>query len=679
MLDQQLVAHIRTQLAFGKSKEDIVKELAGISDSDIAEAFTAAGVMPPMQAAPSESMYAQSSSGQTQSNGKIRSLILYGAVALAVIAMTAGVSYAYMQKLWFFGGAPYSEDDLVSGILSSFSGIDSARYTLSGSLEVVPRDGDAVPFTLKISNEAEVRQQYQNDALRAQDVRAILATLERDYVAGGISYPAMLPKMIQPRPTAAPTPLKVADPKTDVLYTYAPINNGQDFSLSVTFETDAAVRVMKRSYAHSENAPTISGKTVTYTKDSADYAPYLPVESPKPFIVELSDMARFLPPDIQARVSVSAASDWGGESSEWTFNVDAEGDFGDLTYKVNADLLKKNAVYYFRINNLPGIFLGSLPIKKGEWISADPAAPKDETKKYSVSSSLMEAERSYKEARTEIASFMRKVASIADEEKLLRLKNVPVRENVDGRALYRYELEFQKEAIVPFYRRMMSESANYEHLEEAQLFNDQGLIEYLESDEFSQMFDYISKNTSFVVWVDEQGRLGAMEYTMRLVPPDTAPQLKDEQAVATMRLELSELNEDIVVEQPQNAKSFTEFAKEMDAKYNSSGKSAVIKSGLNNMQAQAKLVYDKSNSYGTVAFPLGPCAKTPGTLFGNETVFRMIETASEGANSPLICASTKTAFAISAPLPGSEGYSWCTDSTGASQQILGAIKGPSCR
>ncbi len=685
MLDQQLVAHIRTQLAFGKSKEDIVKELAGISDSDIAEAFTAAGVMPPMEAAPSESMYAQSSVGQTQSGGKMRSLVLYGAVALAVIAMTAGVSYAYMQKLWFFGGAPYSEDNLVSGILASFADIDSARYTLSGTLAVVDRDADAVPFTLKLSNEAELRQQYQNDSIRASDVRTILSTLSRDYAAGGILYPATLPKMIQPRPTVPPTPLATTDPKTSEPYAYARTNNGQDFTLSVTFETRAAVRALKQRDRFYEGASIISGNTITYTSESLYRTPYLPPEPPQPFIVELSEMARMLPPDIQARIAVSAASDWGdGEAAEWTFNLDAEGDFGDLAYKINADLLKKSDVYYFRINNLPSIFSGFLPVmKKGEWISVDPKAPKDETKRYSMSSTLTDIEEGYKEVRTEAASFMREVARIADEEKLLHLKNAPVRETVEDRSLYRYELEFRKEAIVPFYRRMLDAALQYEHISKTEFLNDDGLLEYLESEEFLQMFDYISKNTSFVIWVDSEGRLGAMEYSMRLVPPDTAIQLKDKQAVATIRLMLSELNEEILIEAPQNAKSFTELSEEIDANQSSArskGAAASVKANLNNARAQASLVYNETKSYGAAAFTLGACVKKPGTLFEDDGLFKMIDAASEVAGGvPLMCASTRTAYAISAPLPGSDGYSWCVDSTGASQQILGVLKGTSCR
>lgn len=99
---------------------------------------------------------------------------------------------------------------------------------------------------------------------------------------------------------------------------------------------------------------------------------------------------------------MSASSDLKSENSGWSFNINAEGDFGDLTYKVNADALKIDKDYYFRINNIPSLFLfGDLASLKGKWVKIPTeVSSSSPNESYSIigyiSKKIPEYEKSYK-------------------------------------------------------------------------------------------------------------------------------------------------------------------------------------------------------------------------------------------------------------------------------------------
>src|SRR5690606_22481591 len=118
------------------------------------------------------------------------------------------------------------------------------------------------------------------------------------------------------------------------------------------------------------------------------------------------------------------------------------GDFGDLTYKVNVDAMKKNLDYYFRINNFPSIlamFTGDLSLYKGQWIkvSTDVATSSKQINRYSIFGSLAgelpEFEKSYKENKEKMTKFWKEVIKIADEEKIVLFRSSPRNETIDGR------------------------------------------------------------------------------------------------------------------------------------------------------------------------------------------------------------------------------------------------------
>ncbi len=99
------------------------------------------------------------------------------------------------------------------------------------------------------------------------------------------------------------------------------------------------------------------------------------------------------------------------------------------------------------------------------------------------------------------------------------------------------------------------------------------------------------------------------------------------------------------------------------------GANASVKSNLNNMRAQAELVYDNAspNSYATVCSDANvtkalEAARVSSGALTTTVAFATAETATSVA-----CQSQSTSWVIQAPLKGTGAGYWCVDSSGKSQ------------
>lgn len=616
---------------------------------------------------------------------------LFVAIFLAILLIGGVTTFAYFEKVGPFRESFYSEDSFFSALLMKYSEIDSLSSSFTSSFSVVQRDKDAKPFTTSISNTPELREKYQNDAQRAKDVSSIISSLRYSnysYNNKSQNYPSSL-RGIE-NDFGLYNSASIKDPVSGKEYQYSVTENGKNFALKVNFETRDAVSSIKKSYDYIATSTIIEGNTVTFTKNSPYYF-YLSSEPPKPLLIDLQELVRELPPDINASLSMSASSDLKSENSGWSFNINAEGDFGDLTYKVNADALKKDADYYFRINNIPSLFLfGDLASLKGKWVKIPTEVSSSSPNgSYStigyLSKEIPEYEKSYKENKQNLIELTKKIVSIADSEKIILFKKQPTNEKIDGRELVRYELSIRKEAILPFYRKVVDLIESDTRFKEFDYFVDQGMIEYLQSQEFNEVFDYYDKNVNLVFWTDREGFPAMSEVTIRIVPPDTATQLADKQMNLVFKSVVKDINKPLNIIAPEGAILIDQVMKDFEKnmyEYDVSGLSS-IKSNLSTLRVYAELVYDTDGGYGKKAFSLGSCKKTASTLFGDNDVYSAINKATDNNPSKATCVSKLSSgrvnsYAISVPLPDSPQYSWCVDSNGVSKQINGSIKKDSC-
>lgn len=600
----ELLKFIQQMLALGKSKDEIIKALkdTGWQDADIAAGFSA--IEKPSTASAEPTQFQQPVQAQEEPKSSKKIILAISAVILFLILLGGG-AYAYFMKLGPFAHAPYGENNLMSGILLAASKIDTSSYLISASVSVDKRDADAEPFVPRSSLGGEVREMYKNDSIRAQNAAAILQYLQTlGYSKKTNPYPAILKQLltdIRKQKYYYSNNLSITDPKTEEEYGYRRSDDGKNFELVINFETDNATAQLKKTYNFKPEATQIEGKKVTFTKDSSSYF-YLSSEPPKPFLVSLQEMVNYAPAEMNVSFSASAQTDWRKESADWKFNGDATGDFGDLTYKFDADALKKDGIYYLRINNIPSIFSSLIGNIKGQWIKIDPNAATSSDSESSSDFSYFtkevpDAEKKYKENRRDFLEIIRKAASIADEEKLFVFENPPRSEKIDGRSLYRYDLKIRKEGVVSYYERLIKEVEKKKVAQDYSLITDRGYLEYLKSPEFNDAFDYYDKNTKLTLWADANGYPAIITYTIRAVPSETATQLKDKQVNIVFKLVISDINKDVKIDAPKDSKTLDEISGGSISTARMKSRDARRMADLSQLRVAMELYYDAKNEY----------------------------------------------------------------------------------
>lgn len=503
---------------------------------------------------------------------KIAVLLLLFIVVLA----GGGLLYVFVQKIGPFALPMYTEKNFLSGIAQKIDQINSAAYSISGELGVVDRDKDAQPFAIKeMSNAALLKRQYENDSQRLEDVGEIISEL--NHGAGYSYYSSTKNKDLKSYPaninnlfggdtkTEYSRTYSIKDPKTGRMYTYRIMDGGKNFALTVNFETEEAIKRINMYENKGDEdkdgaAPTtIAGRTVTFSKDSDNYI-YMSSEPPKPFFELLSDYLRMVPPELKIRAVVGATTEVKQDMmADWKFNAEAEGDFGDLSYKANVDALRKDDTYYFRLNNFPSLFLfGDLALIKGKWVSFNPNTDTfDNDNDYSSLAELgknaAKMEKDFKENRKKFVKLIKKEIELANQKKLIVFKKKPIIEKINDRQLIRYELSFKKEAILPFYLQLQEDIKNDPALSSYKFPVDQGLIDYLKSDQFDEVFNYFTQNNTLVLWTDANGYPAIFQETLRIVPPDTATQLEGKQIYLTFKTEISAINAKVDIAAPKES------------------------------------------------------------------------------------------------------------------------------
>ncbi len=620
MPNKQLLDYIYSQLAQGVSQEVIKTNLitgGGWVEADVMAAFEFVKLNPktqpdspsqpqtitnnaPFTATTTPATTTQSFNSTAEQPATIKNKrhpALYVVCFALLVILISATAFAYFEKIGPFGIKQYTETNFLSGILEKTTQIQSSSYKATASLAIAPREEGAEPFEVKISKAQELKKLYASDYKRAQDINSILSQLKYSE-----PLPSSLEKFFKDLKSKNTyfygNEPSLKDPATGAPYQYTITDGGKNFSLKVSFETKEAISSIKKSYDYTKEGTPISGQEVTFTKKSGSYL-YLQPEPPKPFLLQMEEYTTYLPAELSADMSLSAAADL--EKANWKFNIDANGNFGDLTYKVNIDALKKDADYFIKINNIPSLFLGALSSVKGEWVKLTAAS--ESSKSYDelsfIAKSLPEMEETYKENKEEFSKIIKKAVQFADEEKLIEFGKKPSSEKVADRTLYRYDIKIRKDAVVPFYKKLLAETTNGEYKNYQFIINDPGLLEYFESKEFEEVFDYYNKNTFLTVWTDKAGFPAQIEYRMRIVPSEKVTQLSDKQANLVFTFSILDINQEVIIETPSNAKNLKDIIKNSPlGEAMNTGANASIKANLANIRAQGELYYDINNSYG---------------------------------------------------------------------------------
>ena len=158
-------------------------------------------------------------------------------ISLAVLlVLGGGVAYAYMLRIGPFSISSYTEENIFSGMLLKFNQIETAKYSASGALSVVPRDKDAKPFVIDTAQRKELMGKYTNDIKRFKDATEIIRVLNQG--AGYSSYfQTDESSATKPYPASITTAgiksksyiktVSTEDPVTKKAYEYKIVENGK--------------------------------------------------------------------------------------------------------------------------------------------------------------------------------------------------------------------------------------------------------------------------------------------------------------------------------------------------------------------------------------------------------------------------------------------------------------------
>ncbi len=489
--------------------------------------------------------------------GKIMAIL----IILFVIFAMGGTVYAYVAKIGPFAGNIYKEDNFASGILAKISQIESATYGLKFELYTKDREADAHPFNIKIKDDPDAKAKFDRDSQRIKNVSELMQSLKWGFYGMPLPESLKLVEADADKYAFEGEDVSSLDPLTNKTYLYNLSKDKKDFQLEVDFETDDAIKAIKSSYSFSASSTKITGKKVVFTKNS-NSSFYL--EPSLTFWETVDQYSEYIPPEIKLDAAIKVISDQ--KNSEWKIDFDGNGDLGDLTYKINFETLKKAKDYYFRINNIPSLFTGFLP-PKNQWVKFTPsemtATSSDSYSGFISASEISDLEKTYKEQKKSGIDLIKKIIKISDEEKVFAFKEKPYKEKIGDRSLYRYDLRVRKEAVLPFYKKVIGEIAKDPTLKKEDIpVIDEELVKFLESSEFSETYDYYDKSVQFTLWTDMEGYPVIVKYSTRVVPSDKAKTFKDKQIMFDFTITLDDINKPVEIKTPEGSKKLEDVMKE---------------------------------------------------------------------------------------------------------------------
>jgi hypothetical protein len=323
MPDQKVVEYIKSELQKGTLESKIKTDLSanGWNANDIISAFSSLDSITPNTAPLSPNLNKLNSNLiQPQntispiSNKKSPNKIALVSVFTFILLAAVGITYAYITCIGPFDKAPYSDTNLISGILSKISQIDSASYKASVSISVLPREDGVVPFIVTKIDDTNMKERFMRDYYRSQDITNIMNYLH---------YVKVLPQKLEDATSDINNDsyysrsLKTlnVDPLTKKAYDYSLSQDGKDFELKVTFETTEAISTIKKMADSRNNSPyrvkqsdfikddtKISGQTVTFNKSSNTYF-YLSQRPPETFFEQLNNFTQYIPSEFNIAIA----------------------------------------------------------------------------------------------------------------------------------------------------------------------------------------------------------------------------------------------------------------------------------------------------------------------------------------------------------------------------------------
>lgn len=499
----------------------------------------------PVQSSKITAMPEQTSTGGQGRGGIGKKLLIIGAVI--ILAGAGYAAAAYFTKLWPFQTSGFIDKQLVfAGLFGKIQEINSATYASTLSVKADAREAGATPLTLSSFPEFQAEEQmYERDANRFRDVNRIQGEL-RTYRDRYSSYPARLADI------AALGMLSVAE------YTYVPDTPRQQYALTVTFETDEALKAAQLT--GNKNATSTTGKTVTFTAGSGTYF-YFSAKPPRPNWVsffeqgEATNYFDFLPADFAVQVNVGGTSQRNADAkADASFTLGGGVAFGDFTAAANVEVRKKGDVWYGIITKFPSLFFMDLASIKNTWVQITREDLLSYGQLPEIASFVGDKQEKNRNALEQIQTIFK---SMGDEKVLVPDFSLPD-EVVAEVPMYAYAVSYDENRVVGWYEKLSGELKN-KYGDDALIKLDETSLKYMKTASFQQFLSYIKNNTVFKILVDKKtGYPSQFSYRFRLVPAANVAKFKDKQVTVEVVTNLTDVNQPVVVEAPKDFMTFEE-------------------------------------------------------------------------------------------------------------------------
>lgn len=521
---------------------------------------------------------------EIMSPGRARTFKIFLAVGVGMLALGAVAAFGYLfvtKKGPFAVHAPYTETNILTGLALRVGEIKEARTQFALAMVMEPREEGTVSFvTPQVSEELSM---IERDTQRMRDARKIALSATMSRFSDSYTYSSVYPKTLNDLDDTSLSELR--DPSSGAPYVYKQTENGQNFELTVTFESQKYVAEYVKLWNQFRKTPltegAVVGTTIMFTKDVAPQN----ITPPKPStLAMIAQSSQYLPPELSANMGVTFSVAKQTSSStipDLDVSFDTDLDLGDMSYKLAADLRKVDENFYVRVRNIPGIILSLMPFPKNTWVVVTPldiarasATPNDIATAFlsgfvegftnaaarrststPVGPSSVEEEKEAREA-------LRAALLYAAEEQLVRFRTEPMKVFENDKTLFRYDLLLDRDVSAKVFDRIFSDPLLTKGVDEEEKTK---ALEFIRSDEYANIFDAFATNTSYILLVDEQGFPVRFEMSMRIVPPDTAEQLAGKQLRFTLSFGLNEINTPVVIDVPADARPMSEMWKDGDS------------------------------------------------------------------------------------------------------------------
>jgi hypothetical protein len=512
-------------------------------------------------------------------------------LVLVLLSLMSGGAYAmYVYKDTIKAHLPYFGDDVVftesnftSSLMNMFKTIDGAEYTVNANIFIVDREKNTMSMDSKMGPSPEKLASYKNDYNRVQLISSLTSMIRRPTFVAGKStdvYPKdlnELKKMFTDRYkgySSSQTDL-LNDPAIAPSISYRVINNGDDFELSVTFETDEAItaindsvsRYSSYSYSESQASSTLNlkDKTLILSKGSSSYI-YIPNEMKRPLLSQLGFYLKDLPQDFFISGTSSVLSkNTEGKTPEVKTELVAEGNFSDLTYKLGFDTVLKDKAFYYHINNFPALGLfGGLATLKGKWVKVDMATSSatstmDHYNGDTVGQMSLSVQEGLEKNKDTTKKLMEAFAKSADASSLITFTQQPIHEKLKNENVTKYQFFVKKEALTAFLDAFEKETTSDPDIKKYFSAYKKELNSVMASPDFNEIYDYSKENIFLTIWTRKDGMPIQAQMRLRIIPSIESKNLKEKQIELVITMMLSKINETILIETPKDAKTYTEI------------------------------------------------------------------------------------------------------------------------